>query len=296
MTSRGRVAYPWRMVLYRVIDGAGLIDPTMVVAFDGWVDAGSAATTATATLAADGEVVATFDADQLYDYRARRPTLQIRDGRPAELSWPELDLRRVHLADRDLLVLSGPEPDFRWHELAAAAVEIARQFGVREWLSLGAIPAAVPHTRPVPLLGTESRPGLLRGGVEPGPQGVLQVPAAAVSMLDVAVAGAGVPAVGYFAQIPHYVSGPYPQAALALLEAAGRHLGAELPSLGLAEEARQMRTRLDAAASTDETTRAYVERLEAMVDEARRPSGGDLIGEIERFLRDQGSGRTDLPN
>jgi hypothetical protein len=284
------------MVLYRVLDGTVPTEPTVVVAFDGWVDAGSGATTAAATIAAGGVAVATFDADQLYDYRARRPTLRIRDGRPAELSWPELELRRVRLGDRDILVLTGPEPDFRWHELAVAAVEIARRFGVREWLSLGAIPAAVPHTRPVPLLGTESRPGLLRGDVSAGPEGILQVPAAAVSVLDMAVAAEGVPAVGYFAQIPHYVSGAYPEAAVALLAAAGWHLGAVLPPPALTEEARQLRTRLDSAAATDEATRAYVERLEATVDEARRPSGGDLIGEIERFLRDQGSGRTDLPN
>ena len=284
------------MGLFRVLDGAGISAATIVVAFDGWVDAGSAATAAAATMAADGEVVATFDADQLYDYRARRPTLRIRDGRPAELTWPQLELRRLRTGDRDVLVLTGPEPDFRWHELCAAAVEIARRFDAREWLSLGAIPAAVPHTRPVTLLGTQSIPGLLRGGVEPGPEGILQVPAAAVSVLDVAVAGAGIPAVGYYAQIPHYVSGAYPGAAVALLEAAGRHLGAVIPSPDLVEEARQLRTRLDAAAATDEATRAYVERLEATVDEARRPSGGDLIGEIERFLRDQGSGRTDLPN
>jgi proteasome assembly chaperone (PAC2) family protein len=284
------------MVLYRVLDGAGITEPTVVVAFDGWVDAGSAATTAAATIGDGGDLVATFDADQLYDYRARRPTLRIRDGRPAELTWPELELRRVHVGDRDVLVLSGPEPDFRWHELCAAAVEIARRFGVREWLSLGAIPAAVPHTRSVPLLGTQSVAGLLRGGVEPGPEGILQVPAAAVSVLDVAVAAEGIPAVGYFAQIPHYVSGPYPEAAVALLVAASRHLGPVLSSPELSEEARQMRTRLDAAAATDEATRAYVERLEATVDEARRPSGGDLIGEIERFLREGGSGGTDRPN
>ena len=284
------------MVLHRVLDGSGITEPTVVVAFDGWVDAGSAATTAAATIAAAGEVVATFDADQLYDYRARRPTLRIRDGRPAELSWPELELRRVRIGDRDILVLSGPEPDFRWHELSAAAVEIARRFGVREWLSLGAIPAAVPHTRSVPLLGTQSVAGLLLGDVEPGPEGILQVPAAAVSILDIAVAAEGIPAVGYFAQIPHYVSGAYPMAAIALLEAASRHLGGVVTSTELVEEARQLRTRLDAAAATDEATRAYVERLEATVDEARRPSGGDLIGEIERFLRDRGSGGTDLPN
>ena len=104
-----------------------------------------------------------------------------------------------------------PQPDFRWHELSAAAIEITRRFGVREWLSLGAIPAAVPHTRAVPLLGTKSRPGLLRGDVEPGPEGVLQVPAAAVSVLDVAVAAEGVAAVGYFAQIRTTSRAPTPR-------------------------------------------------------------------------------------
>jgi hypothetical protein len=98
--------------------------------------------------------------------------------------------------------------------------------------------------------------------------------------------------VGYFAQIPHYVSGPYPAAAAELLRAVGRHLGEEVDVDGLVEEAEQLQVRLSAAAASDETTRTYVERLEGMVDEARLPSGDDLISEIERFLRDQGgSGR-----
>jgi hypothetical protein len=98
----------------------------------------------------------------------------------------------------------------------------------------------------------------------------------------------GRPAVGYFAQIPHYTSGPYPGAAVELLRAVGRHLELEPPLGDLPEEARQLRARLDIAAAADETTRAYVERLEAMVDEERLPSGDDLIADIERFLRDQG--------
>jgi predicted ATP-grasp superfamily ATP-dependent carboligase len=110
-----------------------------------------------------------------------------------------------------------------------------------------------------------------------------------VSVLDLAVSGAGIPAVGYFAQIPHYMSGPYPAAAIELLRAVGRHLGEEVPLGPLEDDARQVRTQLDAA-TLDETTRSYVERLEAMVDETRRPSGDDLISEIERFLREGDSG------
>ena len=100
---------------------------------------------------------------------------------------------------------------------------------------------------------------------------------------------AGIPALGYFAQVPHYVSGPYPAASVALLSALGRHLGVELPTGDLAEEARQLRTRLDTATALEETTRTYVERLESMVDEQRLPSGDDLIAEIERFLREGGT-------
>jgi hypothetical protein len=115
------------------------------------------------------------------------------------------------------------------------------------------------------------------------------VPAAAISVLEMAMADAGIPAVGYFAQVPHYVSGPYPAAAVALLEALGRHLGHELPAGEHEEQARELRTRLDTATALEETTRTYVERLEAMVDEERLPSGDDLIADIERFLREGGS-------
>ncbi len=157
-------------------------------------------------------------------------------------------------------------------------------------ISLGAIPAAVPHTRAVPIMGTASEPGLLRGSVQPGPAGHLRVPAAAISVLEMALAEAGIPTVGYFAQVPHYVSGPYPVAALALIQALERHLEVEIPALPLTEEASQMRANLDAAAAADTSTRAYVERLETMVDEQRLPAGDELISEIERFLRARGTG------
>jgi hypothetical protein len=270
-------------------DPGDLIAPTLVGAFDGWVDAGSAATAALAELVTDAPVVATFDTDALFDYRARRPTLQIVDGRLAQLDWPELTIRRTTVGEHDLLVLTGAEPDDRWQAFSAAVVELAHRLGVAEWVSLGSIPAAVPHTRPVPIIGTTSEPGRLRGDVRPGPAGILRVPAAAVSVLEMAMAENGIPAVGYFAQVPHYVSGAYPGASVELLSALGRHLGVILPSGDLVEEARQLRTRLDTATSLEETTRTYVERLEAMVDEERLPSGDDLITEIERFLREGGS-------
>jgi hypothetical protein len=283
------------VTLYRIDRAGSLTSPVVVAAFAGWVDAGSASTAAASQLIAGADTVATFDADLLYDYRARRPTLEILDGRPAALTWPELLVRRTHIGGRDVLVLTGSEPDYRWRALAAAAVALARELGVVEWISLGAIPAAVPHTRPVMVFGTESAPGLLGGGVEPGPEGILRVPAACLSVLDVAISRAGIPTVGYFAQVPHYVTGAYPAAAVELLRLLGARLGDEIPVGSLVEEARQLRSRLDAATASDETTRAHVERLESMVDEARRPAGDDLISEIERFLRERGSEDTERP-
>ena len=224
-------SYAGAMSLFRLEKPVTLKSPTMVAALDSWVDAGAAATTAASRLVEGGDVVATFDADAIFDYLARRPTLEIADGRPSKLTWPELTLRRAVLGGHELLVLTGPEPDYRWQALAKELVDLARTFGVVEWISLGSIPAAVPHTRGVPVLGTESRPGLLRGEVRAGPAGLLRVPAAAISVIDIAIAESGIPTVGYFAQVPHYISGAYPAAAIELIHAVGRHMGVE-PDLG----------------------------------------------------------------
>ena len=277
------------MPLYR-LDGPlpPLDDPVVVAAFDGWVDAGAAATTVLDLLGDGAPVVARFDSDELFDYRSRRPTLEIRDGRLSSLAWPEITLRAARLGRRDVLVLTGAEPDDRWHRLAADTVELLGRLGVRQWISVGAIPAAVAHTRPVPVLGTASRAGLLRAGVGAGPDGLLKVPSAALSMLEMAAAEAGIPAVGYFAQIPHYVTGGYALASLELVRILEAHLDVDLPRGELEEEGRLLRLRLDAAVAADETTRIYVERLETMVDESRQPAGDDLIADIERFLRERG--------
>lgn len=277
------------MTLYHLLDHADMDDPLMVVALDAWVDAGSAATSAAALLATNADLIAGIDTDSLYDYRSRRPTLRIDDGRPTSLEWPQLSVVHRRFMSRDVLVLTGPEPDYRWQELSGELVMLAQDLGVSEWMTLGAIPAAVPHTRPVPVLGIESRSGLLRGGVKPGPEGSMQVPAAAVSVVDMAVAESGLPTLGYFAQVPHYVSGEYPAAAVALIRAVERHIGEALTTAVLELEARTIAARLDVAAAADDSTKSYVRRLEEMVDEARLPSGDELIGEIERFLRQRGT-------
>ncbi len=279
------------MPLYRLEGPLPALDaPVVVAAFDSWVDAGSAASSVVDILGRDATIIARFDPDELFDYRSRRPILVIRDGHPASLDWPEVVLRHTRFGERDILLLNGAEPDDRWKRLSADTMELLGRLAVGGWVSLGAIPAGVAHTRPVPILGTASRPGLLRGGVTAGPVGALRVPAACLSMLEMAAAGAGIPAVGYFAQIPHYVTGPYALAALELMKILEQHLDVPLPRGNLVEESRELRLRLDAAAAADETTRAYVERLEAVVDESRQPAGDDLIAEIEKFLRDNGGG------
>ena len=263
-----------------------LVAPVVVVAFDGWVDAAGASSAATEHLAADGALVASFDDDTLFDYRSRRPTLDIIDGTLHKLIWPAIAIHRRTLGGRDLLVLHGPEPDFRWKELGGELSAFCLRAGVMQWISLGAIPAAVPHTRPVPVLATASRDGLLHELDTKGPPGLLRVPSAALSAVELPVSEAGVPAVGFYAQVPHYVGGPYTAASVSLLKHLARHLGIEIPITELEDDADAQRARLDAAVAADDDVRELLERME-QTDDEELPSGDDLAAEIERFLRDQ---------
>jgi len=265
-----------------------LVAPAVIAAFDGWIDSAGASTAAAQQIAAGGETIATFDADVLFDYRSRRPVLDIVDGTLTELTWPELTLRRRHVGGRDLLVLTGAEPDFRWRELGRDLLELALRLGVVEWVSLGSIPSAVPHTRPVPILATASREGLLHDDEQQGPAGLLRVPAAALSTIEMAVTGAGIPATGFYAQVPHYIGGPFAAASIAILEHAGRHLGVELPLGALPDDAMAQRRRLDTIVQGDDDSRSYVERLESVVDNQELPTGDELVSEIERFLQQRG--------
>jgi hypothetical protein len=279
--------------LYRLEEPAeSVAAPVMIAALDGWIDAAGAATGAADHLLTGAERLVTFDGDVLFDFRSRRPTLDIIDGTLTEISWPELSIDRAGIEGRDLLVFHGAEPDFRWRELGEAILQVCLRLGVVEWVSLGTIPAAVPHTRPVPVLGTASAPGLLKHEVQQGPEGLLRVPSAALSTIEMAVTGSGIPAVGFYGQVPHYVGGPFDAATLALLDHLGRHLGITVPLGELPEQAMSQRQRLDAAAASDDDTREYIERLERLVGEEQRiPSGDEIAQEFERFLRNQGGDR-----
>lgn len=277
------------MSLYRLQEPIPLLSaPVLVAAFDGWIDAAGVATACANHVAEGGQVVASFDVDSLNDYRARRPVLDVVDGVLARMEWPDIVLRHVRAGDRDVLVLVGPEPDYKWKQLGDDVVDLARRLGVVEWISLGAIPAAVPHTRPVPVLATASAAASLRDGEQQGPGGILRVPAAALSAIEMTVAGAGIPAIGYYAQVPHYIGATaYAPATLALLQHLERRLGATIPLGTLGDDAVAQRQRLDAAIAEDDDSREYLARLEALASDERMPTGDELATEIERYLKEQ---------
>jgi hypothetical protein len=279
------------VTLFRLRDDVpALVAPVLVGAFDGWIDAGGAASAAAERLAEGAETIATIDPDAVFDYRSRRPVLDVVDGTLTHLDWPEISVGRRTIDGRDVLVLRGPEPDFRWRELAASASEIALRLGALQWISLGAIPAAVPHTRAVSVFGTASAEGLLADDIEKGPAGLLRVPAAALSVVEMSMQSSGVPTVGFYAQVPHYVGGPFAPGAIALLAQLDRHLGIEVPLGELAETAIDQRTRLDAAVDADEDARSYLDRLESMTGAEGVPTGDELATEIERFLQGEAGG------
>ena len=282
------------MALYRLEeDLPPLTSPVLIAAFDGWVDAAGAASGAIDHLAAGCRTIARFDGDELFDYRSRRPVLDVVDGALHSLAWPDLTIRHAAIGGRDLLLFCGAEPDLRWQALGDEVVELARRLQVAEWISLGAVPAAVAHTRPVPVMATASRDGLLRDDEPRGPVGLLRVPAAAISAIEMAITAGGVPAVGFFAPVPPYVASGYVAASVALLERLGSHLDVELPLSELVAAAAEERRRFDVAMANDQESHDMVRRLETMAGEdpdgpERLPTGDELASEIERFLRDRG--------
>jgi len=288
-------------VLYELHDQPSLDDPVMVMVLEGWIDAGYAATTAAQTLLGgiDSYPVATFDTDTLLDHRARRPVMHLVDGVNAGLSWPSLELRAgVDEAGNDLLLLLGAEPDHSWRAFTEATLDLAQGFGTRMVVGLGAYPATVPHTRPVTLSVTAATPdlasvtGLLRG--------TLDVPAGVQAVLERRCDELSIPALGLWAQVPHYVSGdpsPYHAGSLALLRQLERTAGLSLPLGTLPQEAEETRQRLDTAVQGNPEHLAMLHALEARHDEmtqagptpeAEIPSADELAAEVEQFLRDQG--------
>lgn len=208
-----------------------LTEPVMIVALDGWIDSGGGGANAMAALvsATNAETIAEFDADRLLDHRSRRPIMHLVNGLVTGLTWPGIELRAgTDGVGNDVLALVGAEPDYEWQAFADAVVDIADDHECRMIVTLGAYPAPVAHTRPTALSITvplAELSGSLHGYV----RGTLDVPAGIHTVIDVAANGAGLPTLGLWAQVPHYVASmPYPAASVALLEGLGDVAGLQI--------------------------------------------------------------------
>jgi hypothetical protein len=287
-----------RPQLYELVDRPVLQDPVLVVALDGWIDAGYAAATASAHLVAllDPTVVARFDVDALIDHRSRRPIVHLVEGVNTGLTWPRLELRHGRDGDgRDLLLLLGSEPDVRWRAFTEQVVALASELGVRLVVGLGAFPAPVPHTRAVRLASTATTPEL---AATVPVRATLDVPAGVEAALERACAEAALPAIGLWAQVPHYlVNMTYPAASAALVDGLAELAGRRLDSTALHEAATALRTRVDELVTGNPEHVEMVQALEVSHDQdvaageaasGPLPSGDELAAEIERFLREQG--------
>lgn len=286
--------------LYEFHEHPDLESPVLVLALDGWIDAGAAAARAGASLLEGHETttVATFDSDRLLDHRARRPIMHIEDGLNTGLEWPSIEL--VALSDangNDVVVLTGAEPDHRWRAVSQAVIDLAMELGVRLAVGLGAYPAAVPHTRPS-LLATTGTDRQLVDRVA-GVRTTVDVPGGIHAAIERRCGEVGLPAIGLWAQVPHYASGmPYPAAALSLVETLNELGGLAFATGSLSEEAAATRARLDQLVADSAEHVSLLQQLEAQMDERTAPdrdadevdlpSGDELAGEIERFLREQG--------
>ncbi|MGI4894469.1 MAG: proteasome assembly chaperone family protein [Janthinobacterium lividum] len=278
-----------------------LVEPPMVVALSGFVDAGGAVRLAVEHLlkTCRHEVVATFDVDQLHDYRARRPTMVFGGDRWESYEAPLLQLHRVHDDEgSSLLLLTGPEPDVQWERFARDVWRLAEELGVGLTLVLSAAPTAVPHTRPGGVTASASRPELLDGYRTWDVQA--QVPGHAAGLLHLRGAQAGRDVLSVLAHVPHYLAGnDYPDAAAVLVRTLSGATGVALPVQALLELASATRVEVDAQVAESPEAAAVVTALEEQYDasgdagrgtgaaSAFLPTADELGAEFERFLARQ---------
>jgi hypothetical protein len=285
------------VTLYELLDEPTLESPAMIVALEGWIDAGLGASTAMSLLLETLETttVARFDADALLDFRARRPTMHLVDGIYRGLTWPSTELRAaVDLDGNDILLLAGAEPDRRWFQFTREVADLAVHFGASIVIGIGAYPAPAPHTRAPLLACSSATPELAEGSTML--RATIDVPAGVQAAIERECADRGMPAIGLWAQVPHYAAAmPYPGASLALLEGVARMTDRVLPYGDLRAESDLTRGRLDELIQQNPEHLAMLRRLEEQADalfaegELTLASGDDLAAELERFLRDQGS-------
>jgi proteasome assembly chaperone (PAC2) family protein len=281
----------------------GLRAPALVCAFTGWNDAGDAASAALQFLGASLRATrfARIDPEEFFDFQATRPKIKLVDGRTRSIEWPEVEIyaARVPRAPRDLVLLQGAEPSMRWRTFCRLIVDLAEALGTQLVVTLGALLADVPHSRPVPITGLSSDDALVRRlGLQPsgyeGPTGI-------VGVLHSACQETGMPSASLWASVPHYVAAaPNPKAALALLRKLESLVGVSVDAEELEHSAADYERQVSLAVQSDPDVQAFVERLERAAAEEEEeigpqdlPSGDVIAREFQRFLRQRGPGQSE---
>ena len=265
--------------------------PVLVAGFEGWNDAASAASEAAGWLTRQfgATKVASMDPEEHFDFQSARPTVELVDGVTRDLTWPANEFFAVPVDTRDLVVLRGVEPNLRWPSFCREVLGVAGETGCEMVVTLGALLADVPHTRPVRVTGATTDPELMaslhlqRSRYE-GPTGI-------VGVLHDTARATGIASASLWAPVPHYVSTPpNPLATRALLDRLGHLLGTAFELGELDELSQAWQTRVDEVVSQDDDVRSYVGQLEERYDtedETDIPSGEGLADEVEQFLRDR---------
>jgi proteasome assembly chaperone (PAC2) family protein len=269
-----------------------LRSPVVLAAFEGWNDAGDAATSAVRSFASlwEADPFAEIDPEEFYDFTANRPQVRLIDGRTRSIEWPSNAFwsATVPGTDIDVVLLDGTEPGLKWRTFCDQVLSVVRAVDARLVVTLGALLAEVPHTRPVRVIGTAEDDDLidrlaLHRSTYEGPTGI-------VGVLHDALRSRGVPSLSLWAAVPTYVSGPAsPVAALALVRRVADLLRIDVDTQGIEAEARSYRARIDQIVADDDDLTEFLQRLEEAFDEEDAQEGdpADLIAEVERFLRDQ---------
>ena len=266
-----------------------LRDPVLVVALSGWVDAGLAGAGAAAVLSDQLDSAAGFgrvDLTDLSDLQQTRPSVRLVDGATREIKWPAIDLVAGR-AGRDVVLCHGPEPSLRWRAFGEELVQMSQRLGVGMMVGLGGMPTLVSHRRPVSVLTTATSRSLAQevGAWRADYSG----PTGAQTALQVALGDAGIPGLGLWAQVPHYVSAtPSPPAISALLSRVRELAGVETDLTALDSQVDEYLRRVEEGLSERPDVAEMVRNIEASEDSGEIPSGDELASEIERFLREQG--------
>jgi proteasome assembly chaperone (PAC2) family protein len=269
--------------------------PALVCGFKGWNDAGDAASSAVSFVgdALGAREFAALDPEDFYDFQATRPQIRLDDAQVRSIEWPDVRLYEVRIprAPRDLILLSGHEPSFRWRTFTGLIVELAEAIGVQLVVTLGALLADVPHSRPVSVTGFATDPthvsrlSLTQSSYE-GPTGI-------VGVLHDACRVAGLPSASLWAAVPHYIAAsPNPKAALALIRKLEGLVGVVVDAGELEAASADYERQVNAAVQHDPDVQAFVEKLEAAAGEEddpfELPSGDSIERDLQRFLRQRG--------